>query len=186
MKKNYHKTTFLLILTLLTTSGCVFTNPQSTNKSYAPGDGIETIINDVALRALLIVSKNSNEPGILLGSAVNESSATINLKITQTATQETKTFTIPANETLKFGPNTSDANTSDANTIFANIKNIPGALETLTFSVNGKSEKLQIPILDNSLEQYQQYYQYLNNVSENSPTETNVNPTNTPTTSLQE
>lgn len=63
------------------TSACSIMSPQQTNAPYAPADGVQTTIGDLAIRDLVIVGDGSG-PAMVSGAAINLGNDPIRVQFT--------------------------------------------------------------------------------------------------------
>jgi hypothetical protein len=130
------------LLTALTVTGC--SAPEETRDAIANGEDGQ--VGVVKLRSMLLVSADEGEPGRLLGTLENESSAPVEVMISDPDDQVV--VTVPAD-----GQYPLDTNKE----IFATVEEPPGALTEITLSTPSESTTLDVPVLDGTLDQYKPY-----------------------------
>ncbi|UTT68769.1 hypothetical protein NMQ03_16300 [Arthrobacter sp. DNA4] len=139
---------FLLCLllafgTALGVSGCYNSGVQN-YKSVAPGANLD--LAGLELRSISVVAAAKEQPGRLLGMIFNPTSEDIRLVIRDRDNR--MDLIVPANGQIGF-------DTSEH--ILQSTENPPGARTDLTLQAKGKSEVMDVPVLDGTLSQYAPY-----------------------------
>ena len=132
----------LTLLTALTVTGC--SAPEETRDAIANGEDGQ--VGVVKLRSMLLVSAEEGEPGRLLGTLDNESSAPVDVVISDL--NDEVTVTVPAD-----GQYPLDTNEQ----IFATVEEPPGALTEISLATADESTTLNVPVLDGTLDPYKPY-----------------------------
>ncbi len=136
-------------------SGCTFTNPQTTQASYAPGDGedVKELGSGIVVSALMVVTADEGEPGRLVARVANDTPEEVRLSFTGEGLDEV--VSAPPQDTLVVGePEDQEA----VDIIIDSVDAAPGFLLPMTLAVEGgNSVEVQVPVLDGTLEQYQAY-----------------------------
>ncbi|WP_235498717.1 hypothetical protein [Arthrobacter sp. Leaf234] len=132
----------LALLTALTVTGC--SGPEESMDAIANGEDGQ--VGVVELRSMLLVSAEEGEPGRLLGTLVNDTSAPVEVMISDPDDQIA--VTVPAD-----GQYPLDTNEQ----IFSSVEEPPGALTEISLSTPAESTTLNIPVLDGTLDPYKPY-----------------------------
>ena len=132
----------LTLLAALAVTGC--SAPEETRDAIANGEDGQ--VGVVKVRSMLLVSADEGEPGRLLGTLVNESSAPVEVMITDPDNQIV--VTVPAD-----GQYPLDTNEE----ILATVEEPPGALTEITLATPSESTTLDVPVLDGTLDPYEPY-----------------------------
>lgn len=136
-------------------SGCTFTNPQTTQASYAPGDGedIKALGAGIVVSALMVVAADEGEPGRLVARVANDSPEDLRISFTGEGVDEV--VSAPAQDTLVVGePEDEEA----VEIIIDAVPVAPGLLLPMTLAVEGgNSVDVQVPVLDGTLSEYEAY-----------------------------
>ncbi len=137
----------------LAVSGCSYINPQSTGQIYSASDGVRSDMGSLELRNILIVSSGENKPGRIIGAVFNTSDSDIQLTISGPTGSQTE-IAVKAHGDYYLNEK------SDAS-ILSTVSAAPGALELLRLEQTGgtgpQSAELNVPVLDGTLKEYQQY-----------------------------
>ncbi|MEA5456476.1 hypothetical protein SPF06_17230 [Sinomonas sp. JGH33] len=143
---------------LLTATGCGYINPQQTSIQYSASDGVRADVGTVQLRNVLIASSgkagsastpSADAPGRLLGSLYNTSGQDASV-VLSTPSSGSVRVDIPKNGTLHLEQNPNPVT-------FSHVGGLPGSLVDVKVTVDGKTQEVQIPVLDGTLDQYRQY-----------------------------
>jgi hypothetical protein len=137
------------VLVMLAVSGCSFTTEQSTTTQYAPSDGIVKDLGPVLLRNILIVGRDDDAEGRLVGTVYNTSDEAVDLTI-RTGSASTD-ITIDGQGEFRFEDETTDDGTLQG------LDDIPGSLIDVDFVVEGEDATFQVPVLDGTLEEYREF-----------------------------
>ncbi|MDQ4503843.1 hypothetical protein [Sinomonas sp. ASV322] len=145
---------------LLAATGCGYINPQQTSIPYSPKDGIHANVGSIELRSVLIATTGKvgsgsaqttspDAPGRLIGSIFNTSSQNVSV-VLSTPSSGSVRLDVPKNGTLHLeqSPNPVD---------FSHVGGIPGSLVDVKVTVDGKTQDVNIPVFDGTLEQYRPY-----------------------------
>ncbi|AXR74125.1 MULTISPECIES: hypothetical protein [Auritidibacter] len=138
----------LVVATAFGTSGCMFINDQATTMDYAPSDGVQVEVSDMAIRNLALVSDEPNGAGRFIGSLDNRSDAeaTVTIKVGS----DSATWTVPAGERI--------ALEDDENAVVIdNTTGAPGEMVDSEVESMGDSADLQVSVLDGTLQEYRQF-----------------------------
>ncbi|WP_434994721.1 hypothetical protein [Arthrobacter sp. Ld5] len=136
----------LTLLTALAVTGC--SAPEETRDAITTGEDGQ--VGVVELRSMLLVSADEGEPGRLLGTLVNESSAPVEVTISDPDDQIV--VTVPADGRYPLDTNEQ---------ILAGVEEPPGALTELSLAAPTETTTLDVPVLDGTLEPYEPYEPYL-------------------------
>ncbi|WP_115789586.1 hypothetical protein [Arthrobacter silvisoli] len=134
---------------LLSVTGCGYINAQQTSHQYAASDGVRADLGSLQLRNIMIVSTAEDKPGRVIGAVFNQSSSNATLVINGANGAQTS---IP----VKAKSQTYLNEDSDA-AILSSTGGKPGSLVTVSISAGSDSSKLQVPVMDGSLVEYQKY-----------------------------
>ncbi|WP_120521847.1 hypothetical protein [Arthrobacter celericrescens] len=134
---------------LLSVTGCGYINAQQTSHQYAASDGVKADLGSLELRNIAIVSTGADKPGRVIGAVFNQSSSDATLVINGANGAQTS---VP----VKAKSQTYLNEESDA-AILSSAGGNPGSLVTVSLSAGSESSKLQVPVLDGSLVEYQKY-----------------------------
>ncbi|WP_146067463.1 DUF1573 domain-containing protein [Arthrobacter sp. SX1312] len=132
----------LTVIAVLAVTGC--STPEETRDAIATGEDGQ--VGVVKLRSMLVVSAEEGMPGRLLGTLDNESSAAI--EVTVSDADDQVEVTVPAN-----GQYPLDTNEE----ILSTVEEPPGALTEITLTTPSDSVTLDVPVLDGTLDQYEPY-----------------------------
>lgn len=140
-----------VVATLLSATGCGYIYHQPTTIVYSASDGVMGNIADVKLRNIMIIAADEDSAGRILGTIVNDgkSDATVSFDFPSGA----KTVQVAAGKTVRLEDSANELIVDPAG---AN----PGEMISdvkVTSSAGGDTEKLNIPVLDGSLEEYKEY-----------------------------
>jgi hypothetical protein len=137
------------VLLTLGVSGCSFTAEQSTTTQYAASDGIVKDLGPVLLRNILIIGRDDETAGRLIGTVFNTSDDPVTLSI-QAGGAATE-VTIDGQGEFKFEEESSDDATLEG------LEDIPGSLIDVEFDVEGEQAVFEVPVLDGTLEEYREF-----------------------------
>lgn len=137
------------VVMMLGVSGCSFTAEQFTANPYAPSDGIVKDLGPVLLRNILVVGRDDETAGRLVGTVFNTSDEPVDLTIT--AGGAATDITIEGQGQYRFEDETSDDATLEG------LDDRPGSLIDVDFETEGEQAVFQVPVLDGTLEEYREY-----------------------------
>lgn len=138
-----------LAAAMLSATGCGYIYKQPTTINYAPSDGVKTDVKDVHLRNIMLIAENKDSDGRVLGTIVNNGSDEATVKFAFTS--GTKSVTVPAGKTVRLEDNAHKFIVSPAG-------EDPGKLLSDTkISVGSDTSTINIPVLDGTLDEYQEY-----------------------------
>ncbi|MBO1902277.1 DNA modification methylase [Leucobacter weissii] len=140
-------------------TGCGLIAPQATTYSYAPSDGVEANVGDIAVRNLLLVASESGESFNVVFTAVNATSAPVQLRISFVGADEAA---VEASADFPVDPGTVRFGDPEGDALLTSLVAIPGisAGDTVTayLQIAGTPDvELQVPVLDGTLAEYQPY-----------------------------
>ncbi|HKU04178.1 MAG TPA: hypothetical protein VJQ80_15335 [Arthrobacter sp.] len=124
-------------------SGCYNSGVQN-YKSVAPGANLD--VAGLELRSISVVTAAEDQPGRLLGMVFNRTGEDIGLMVKDR--NDSVDMTVPANDQIGFDTSVH---------ILKSTENPPGARTGLTVGAKGKSEVMDVPVLDGTLSQYAPY-----------------------------
>lgn len=135
-----------IAVTLLSATGCTYTNLQATTTEYAAGDGVNGNVGPLKLTNMLVVGTGADEPGRITGAVFNSSDEEVELSIIGADGGEASVM-IPANGDYYID--------NDAPPMIIEPAGAdPGAMTFLTVETSGASEELNVPVLDGTFERY--------------------------------
>lgn len=132
----------LVMCSMLAVAGC----GAAEEDLDAIANGEDGQVGVVQLRSMLLVAAGEGEPGRLLGTLVNESSAPVEVMISDPDDQVT--VTVPAD-----GQYPLDTNEQ----ILDSVEDRPGALTAISLATPAGSTELKVPVLDGTLDPYKPY-----------------------------
>lgn len=142
----------LLAVLGLVLAGCTYVAPMDTTRSMNPGDGLNiTLGPDVSVSSLLVVTKAEGDPGVLVARVVNVGSEAATVSISGSGVDEQ--VDVPANRTASIG----GVVKGSQEVVIDSVDQAPGKLIPLTLSSGAGERKVQVPVLDGTLEQYAPY-----------------------------
>lgn len=133
----------LMMCAMLSLAGCGGTEEEDLD---AIANGEDGQVGVVQLRSMLLVAAGEGQPGRLLGTLVNESSAPVEVTISDPDDQVT--VTVPAD-----GQYPLDTNEQ----ILDTVQDRPGALTALSLTTPADSTELKVPVMDGTLDPYKPY-----------------------------
>jgi hypothetical protein len=135
---------------VLSVTGCSATNLQATTIQYSPSDGVRTDIGKIELRNMIVVSNGKDAPGRIIGAVFNTSDKDSTVTFSGNNGSRTE---------IQVKPGTPYYLGADSDpSVLSSVSGLPGTLETMRITVDGGSPTdLQIPVLDATLKEYQQY-----------------------------
>lgn len=140
-------TAAIAVAVLSATAGCGYIHEQPTTIHYAASDGVHANVADAEFRNLMVIAKDKNSAGRLLGTIINSSDKEMNVTIdTGDATASVK---VPADGKVQL---------EKQETLLKPVGKVPGeTLEDTKLSVGPQSTTSNVPVLDGTLDEYQQY-----------------------------
>lgn len=164
----------------LTLGGCGLTTPITTQRAYAASDGVRVAVSDdVRVENLLVLTESPEGPAVLIGMLVNDSrTETVTMTLTDAEGTE-----IVASE---LAPHSFD-NLNDAPVEFPDAEAVPGSTVPVTVQVPGlDATTAAVPVLDGTLEEYQQYMDELPAAEEGASPQDGASPTDEATAEATE
>ena len=130
-----------LVGATLLASGCAVFSPVQTQISYPPAEGVSLSTDDVEFRDLALISSAAGANAVLIGQAVNETSAAVPVSFAIEGQSSPTTHTVPA----KSGETLSDDTSSL--TIPA-VPAGPGEVIELVVTTGGSGQNVvTVPVL---------------------------------------
>ncbi|OMH37567.1 hypothetical protein [Tersicoccus sp. Bi-70] len=153
-------------LSVLGASGCQAVNPQDTQMSYDPSDGVAATVGQVQLRNVFVAAAAKGTPARLGGALFNQSDR---------ATTVTLSSGSGTQSTVKLPANASYYLQQEPAVNLGDVDQNPGSLVEmkLTETASGATSTVRVPVVDGTLEEYR-------TVVPGSPAPTGT-PTSTPT-----
>ena len=136
-------------------TGCSLIAPQGTLEPYAPSDGVDVTIENIAVRNLLLIADESGENFNVVFTGVNNTAedAIVRITFVQDSSEASADFLLAPGST-SFGNPEGDA--APQLISIADLK--PGATVEAFFEVAGGGEaQYMVPVLDGTLAEYQPY-----------------------------
>lgn len=136
-------------------TGCSLFAAQGTMEPYAPSDGVDVTIKDIAVRNLLLIADASGENFNVVFTGVNNTSTDAIVRMTfVTGSTEASTDFALAPGLSSFG--NPDGEFTPQLVSLPGLK--PGETVEAYFEVPGGGEaKYEVPVLDGTLEEYKNY-----------------------------
>lgn len=135
------------LLLTLGISGCSLA-PQSTTHN-PPSDGIVEDLGPVLLRNILIVGRDDETAGRLIGTVFNTGDEPVDLSIS--AGDASTSITIQGQGEVRFEDETAD----DAS--LEGLVDLPGSLIAVDFRIESEDATFNVPVLDGTLPEYREY-----------------------------
>ena len=136
-------------------TGCSLIAPQGTLEPYAPSDGVDVTIENIAVRNLLLIADESGENFNVVFTGVNNSAddAIVRITFVNGSNEASADFNLAPGSTSFGNPD------SDVAPQLASIAGLrAGATVEAFFEVAGGGEtQYKVPVLDGTLAEYQQY-----------------------------
>lgn len=136
-------------------TGCNLIAPQGTTEVYAPSDGVDVNLSGVDVRNILLVEDDSGQNFNVVFTGVNSGEAPALLRITFTSgnAEASGDFQLEVGSTSFGNPSSEIAPT---------LVTLPGAqaggtVEAYFEVAGGGTQKLEVPIVDGTLEEYRDY-----------------------------
>ena len=143
----------LAALLAIALAGCNFLTPNATLKPYDASDGISSVVGDLHLSNVLVLTEDGVN-GSLLFTAVDGTDKPVDLTVQypSAGAKADLSVTVAASGSTDFG-------FGDGTQIYlTGIDTKPGALMSIYFQYGGEQGKqLTVPVLDGSLAQYAPY-----------------------------
>ncbi|MGW9415969.1 hypothetical protein [Arthrobacter cupressi] len=134
---------------LLSVTGCGYINAQQTSHQYAASDGVKADLGSLQLRNIVIVSTGTDKPGRVIGAVFNQGSSDATLVIDGANGAQTSIPVKAKSETY--------LNEDSDSAILSSTGGNPGSLVTVSIASGSETAKLQVPVMDGSLVEYQKY-----------------------------
>lgn len=133
----------------LVLGGCSAFSPQTTsNVTYAPSDGVQGEVGDIAVRNLFVLTAEQGAAAELVGSLFNSSGEDVSLVIDVENGAGSETVEVPAGQSVTLGPQ------ADAEVAMESLDILPGRTAEVTFVGSGGNLNLSAPVLDGTLPEY--------------------------------
>jgi hypothetical protein len=136
-------------------TGCSLIAPQGTLEPYAPSDGVDVTIENIAVRNLLLIADESGENFNVVFTGVNNSAddAIVRITFVNGSNEASADFNLVPGSTSFGNP---DSDVAPQLVSIAGLK--AGATVEAFFEVAGGGEtQYKVPVLDGTLAEYQQY-----------------------------
>lgn len=150
-------------------TACVYTNPQETTRITPATNGINTTVGPAKLEDFLILSRGAAMPGRVLGAITNTTGRDITVKLNEDTGAASAIIRVKAG-------NRRLLDTEESPVTLARSGAAPGAMVRVQISVDGTSQEIQIPVLDETFKEYAPYFPVLPTPS---PTGATSSPTST-------
>lgn len=144
--------TVALAAALLATTGCGYIYTQPTTLIYDASDGVSFTLwpkgQRVDVRNIMVISEGKDQPGRVLGTVYNlgDVDQTVNFK----AGDQNFSIDVPAGKHIKLE--------DDANKVTVNAVSVqPGQLIESVATIGQTEEAFNLPVLDDSLDEYAPY-----------------------------
>ena len=134
----------------LVLGGCSAANPITTQRAYAPSDGIRVQVADgVSVENLLVLTEGEGQPGHVLGAVVNRSTQDVRVSLKLGESGSPIPVSVPAEGQVNLG-------NQKATTPSVSVP--PGATLPATVGANGVGEiSVEVPVLDGTIPPYDEY-----------------------------
>lgn len=136
-------------------TGCSLIAPQGTQEPYAPSDGIDVNVEDIAVRNLMLIADASGENFNVVFTGVNNttSEAIVRMTFVGDSTEASTDFVL-APGLSAFGDPEGE--------LSPQLVSLPGvaagsSVEAYFESSSGGEAKYKVPVLDGTLEEYKDY-----------------------------
>lgn len=136
-------------------TGCSLIAPQGTTTPYAPSDGVDVNIENIAVRNLLLVADATGENFNVVFTGVNNTAedAIVRITFVKGSSEASADFDLAPGSTSFGNP---DGDVAPQLVSLADLE--AGATVEAYFEVAGGGEaKYMVPVLDGTLAEYQQY-----------------------------
>lgn len=137
----------------LTLAGCSATNPVTTYLDFSPSDGVDIGLGEVSAESVLILTAGEGEPGTMIAGLTNRGVEEAEVSIIVAGSDEPLlVVTVGPEETVLVGPD------QEESVLIESVPEPPGALAEVTLtSDRGGAATARVPVLDGTLEPYDQY-----------------------------
>ncbi|GEC99955.1 hypothetical protein KVA01_21100 [Kocuria varians] len=125
-------------------SGCAYISPQATTDSFAPADGIQMDLGDLQLRNVLVVAKDADSEGRVLGTVINNDDS--DQTLTMDADGSTVKIDVPANKEVVLE--------KSEPVLLQRAGAKPGLMVNTTFRAEDKDQTVSVPVLDYTFPYY--------------------------------
>ena len=136
-------------------SGCSLIAPQGTLEPYAPSDGVDVTIENIAVRNLLLIADESGENFNVVFTGVNNTAddAIVRITFVKGSSEASADFNLAPGSTSFGNP---EGETAPQLVSISDLQ--AGETVEAYFEVAGGGEaKYMVPVLDGTLAEYQQY-----------------------------
>ena len=136
-------------------TGCSLIAPQGTLEPYAPSDGVDVTIENIAVSNLLLIADESGENFNVVFTGVNNTAddAIVRITFVNGSNEASADFNLAPGSTSFGNP---DSDVAPQLVSIAGLK--AGATVEAFFEVAGGGEtQYKVPVLDGTLAEYQQY-----------------------------
>lgn len=131
----------------LTLAGCSYVNPITTQQNYAPSDGFQAQLGDVAGLNLLVVTTAEGEDAVLIGTLVNEGGEDATVELSFDAGATFTDVDVAAGASVPLGP--------EGELVEGTALAAPGRLTTLQLGSGGTAAvQVDVPVVDGTLDEY--------------------------------
>ncbi len=134
-------------------SACTYVAPQDTNRSMVPGDGMSFDLGPfVAVSSLMIITREEDDPGVLIARVTNSASDPVSVTITGAGLDEE--LEVPGNQTVAIG----GVEPGSERIVVESVPQGPGFNVPMTFSTSeGSSRETVAPVQDGTFDRYAPY-----------------------------
>jgi hypothetical protein len=161
-------------------AGCSATNPITTQRPYAPSDGVRVALGDVTAENLLILTGDEGEAASMQGALSNDGGEELTVTFTLEDGTEIGSIDVSPGDGVLLGG-------TDGEEVLFTSPAAPGATADMTVATaSGGSERVHVPVLDGTLPEYSTHVPTaLPTTTPTAPTgvDPTVEPTPTPTES---
>lgn len=136
--------------TALLVSGCSFTAPYTTQKSYAPSDGVQVELSDeVRMENLMVLTATEGTPDFLVGVLANDSrSESVEVTLSDEKGAELWSGTVEPHSTVNL----------NEEPVQIDVDAAPGSTMRVDVAATGTEPvSAQAPVLDGTLPEYATY-----------------------------
>ncbi|WP_129360513.1 MULTISPECIES: hypothetical protein [Micrococcaceae] len=139
--------TVAIAAAVLSATGCGYIHQQPTTIHYAASDGVHANVADAEFRNLMVIAKDKDSAGRLLGTIINSSDQDMDVRID--TGNATASVSVPANGKVQL---------EQKETILDPVSKAPGELlDGTKLSVGSQSTTANVPVLDGTLDEYKEY-----------------------------
>lgn len=144
------------VVAALALGGCSMFSPQTTtNVTYAPSDGVQGAVGDLAVRNVFVLTEEQGASAELVGAIFNSSDQQVQVQVTVRqqgeAAGETLVddrVTVDGNDSVSLGPD------ADEQVTIEELDVVPGRVVQVSFVGDAGEITLDAPVLDGSLPEY--------------------------------